>query len=161
MQSAKIIANLTFFVKILRLSSSMLKNNFLVFTQRKFSGVDVMITNFCNFYQFSAKKWRFSQKPMLWSIFFKKLAVVWAKNANIFAKFFGENILKISTSVAVHLYTFFWNPIEIKLSLQRGFGFYLSLSSSWQQILFRLSIPQVQSVPSLKYELFNINLIAP
>jgi hypothetical protein len=62
MQSAKIIANLTFFVKILRLSSSMLKNNFLVFTQRKFSGVDVMITNFCNFYQFSAKKLAFFSK---------------------------------------------------------------------------------------------------
>jgi hypothetical protein len=29
----------------------------------------------------------------------QKLAVVWAKNANIFAKFFGENILKIITSV--------------------------------------------------------------
>jgi hypothetical protein len=38
---------------------------------RKFalSGVDVMITIFCDFWQFSAKKWRFSQKPMLWSKF--------------------------------------------------------------------------------------------
>jgi hypothetical protein len=27
--------------------------------------------------------------------FFQKLAVVWAKNANIFTKFFGENIFKI------------------------------------------------------------------
>jgi hypothetical protein len=26
--------------------------------------VDVMITIFCDFCQFSAKKWRFSQKPM-------------------------------------------------------------------------------------------------
>jgi hypothetical protein len=32
--------------------------------------------------------------------FFQKLAVVWAKNANIFTKFFGENILKIIASVA-------------------------------------------------------------
>jgi hypothetical protein len=29
----------------------------------------------------------------------QKLAVVWAKNANIFAKFFGKNIFKIITSV--------------------------------------------------------------
>jgi hypothetical protein len=28
-------------------------------------GVDVMITIFGDFWQFSAKKWRFSQKPML------------------------------------------------------------------------------------------------
>jgi hypothetical protein len=35
--------------------------------RRKFapSGVDVMITNFCDFCQFSAKNWRFSQKPIL------------------------------------------------------------------------------------------------
>jgi hypothetical protein len=29
------------------------------------TGVDVMITIFCDFCQFSAKKWRFSQTPML------------------------------------------------------------------------------------------------
>jgi hypothetical protein len=40
---------------------------------------------------------------MLWSNFWKKLAVVWAKNANIFAKFFGKNIFKIITSVPVFL----------------------------------------------------------
>jgi hypothetical protein len=28
-------------------------------------GVDVMITIFCDFRTFSAKNWRFSQKPML------------------------------------------------------------------------------------------------
>jgi hypothetical protein len=56
------------------------------------SGVDVMITIFCDFCQFSAKNLRFSQKPMLWSQFLQKLAVAWAKNANIFAKFFVENI---------------------------------------------------------------------
>jgi hypothetical protein len=33
-------------------------------------GVDVMITIFCDFLQFSVKNWRFSQKPMLWSKFF-------------------------------------------------------------------------------------------
>jgi hypothetical protein len=31
----------------------------------KMTGVDVMITIFCDFCQFSAKKLRFSQKPML------------------------------------------------------------------------------------------------
>jgi hypothetical protein len=31
----------------------------------KDTGVDVMITIFCDFRQFSAKKWRFSQKTML------------------------------------------------------------------------------------------------
>jgi hypothetical protein len=38
---------------------------------------------------------------MLWSQFLQKLAVVWAKNDNFFAKFFGENIWKIITSVPV------------------------------------------------------------
>jgi hypothetical protein len=32
-------------------------------------------------------------------IFFQNLALFWVKNANNFAKFFGENILKIITSV--------------------------------------------------------------
>jgi hypothetical protein len=31
-------------------------------------------------------------------IFLQKLAAVWAKNANIFAKYFGENIFKNNTS---------------------------------------------------------------
>jgi hypothetical protein len=57
-------------------------------------GVDVMITNFCDFCQFSAKKMPFFSKTNVMLNFFQKLAVVLAKNANIFAKFFGENILK-------------------------------------------------------------------
>jgi hypothetical protein len=44
------------------------------------------------FDNFRRKNWRFSQKPMLWLKFLQKLAVVWAKNANIFAKFFAKNI---------------------------------------------------------------------
>jgi hypothetical protein len=57
-------------------------------------GVHVMIKIFCGFCQFYAKKWRFSPKTMLWSNFCKTSCtyVVWAKNANIFVKFFGENI---------------------------------------------------------------------
>jgi hypothetical protein len=31
--------------------------------------------------------------------FFQNLALFWVKNANFFAKIFGENILKIITSV--------------------------------------------------------------
>jgi hypothetical protein len=45
--------------------------------------VYVMITIFCDFCQFSAKK----------------LALFWVKDANFFAIFFGENIFKIITSV--------------------------------------------------------------
>jgi hypothetical protein len=60
----------------------------LLFVLNSIPGVDVMITIFCDFCQFSAKNWRFPQK----------LAVVWAKNANIFVKFFAENIYIIKTS---------------------------------------------------------------
>jgi hypothetical protein len=52
-----------------------------------------MITIFCDFCQFSAKKLAFFSKTnVIITIFAKKLAVVGAKNANFFAKFFGENI---------------------------------------------------------------------
>jgi hypothetical protein len=51
------------------------------------------------FANFRRKICRFSQKPMLWSQFLQKLTEVWEKSAKIFAKFFGENILKIITSV--------------------------------------------------------------
>jgi hypothetical protein len=51
-----------------------------------------MITIFCDFCQFSAKNGGFFLKNQCYDIFFAKLAVVCAKNANIFAKFFGENI---------------------------------------------------------------------
>jgi hypothetical protein len=43
------------------------------------SGVDVMITIFCDFYQFSAKKLAFFSKPMLRSLFLQKLALFWVK----------------------------------------------------------------------------------
>jgi hypothetical protein len=53
--------------------------------------VEVMITIFLDFCRFFGKKWRFCQKTMLLSKFWKKLAVVWAKHDNIFAK----NLAKI------------------------------------------------------------------
>jgi hypothetical protein len=49
------------------------------------------------FANFRRKNWRFSQKPMLWSKFC--IILIWVKNANFFAEFFGENIWKIITSV--------------------------------------------------------------
>jgi hypothetical protein len=50
------------------------------------------------FNQYSAHKLAFFSKTNDMFKFLQKLAVVWTKNANIFAKFFGENILKIITS---------------------------------------------------------------
>jgi hypothetical protein len=50
--------------------------------------------------QFSGeKKLAFFSKNNVMVIFLQNLAVVRAKNANIFAKFFGENLFKIITSV--------------------------------------------------------------
>jgi hypothetical protein len=63
------------------------------------AGQYVMITNFCDFRQFSAKSLTFRSKTNVIIKFLQKVAVVWAKNANIFARFFGENILKFITSV--------------------------------------------------------------
>jgi hypothetical protein len=52
------------------------------------------------------------------TIFLQKLTVVRAKNAKIFAKFFGKNILKIITSVpgaVANIRSFFWNPCFRKI----------------------------------------------
>jgi hypothetical protein len=57
------------------------------------------ITIFCDFCQFPAKKLAFFSKTNVMIKFSQKLAVARAKNANIFAKFFGENIFKIKTSI--------------------------------------------------------------
>jgi hypothetical protein len=54
---------------------------------------------FGDFCQFSAKKLAFISKTNVMIKFLEIVTVVWAKNANIFAEFFGENILKIMTSV--------------------------------------------------------------
>jgi hypothetical protein len=57
-----------------------------------------MTTIFCDFCQFSAKNWSFSQKPMLWS----KLCLIslcFESKTPFFRPFFGENIYKIITSV--------------------------------------------------------------
>jgi hypothetical protein len=67
----------------------------------KMPGVDDMITIFCDFYPFSAKKMAFFSKTNAMITIFAKLALFCVKNANIFAEFFGENILRIITSVTL------------------------------------------------------------
>jgi hypothetical protein len=51
------------------------------------SGVDVMITIFCDFWQFSAKKLAFFSKTDVMINFFQNLALLWAKNANFLLNF--------------------------------------------------------------------------
>jgi hypothetical protein len=51
------------------------------------------------FANFSAKKLAFYSKTNVMIKILHNLALFWAKNANFFAKFFGENILKIITSI--------------------------------------------------------------
>jgi hypothetical protein len=63
------------------------------------TGVDVVITIFGNFSQFSAKKLAFFLNTNVMINFFHNLALFRVKNANFFAQFFGENILKIITPV--------------------------------------------------------------
>jgi hypothetical protein len=61
-----------------------------------------MITIFCDFWQISAKKLAFFSKNNVMIKFLYNLALFWVKNANFFAKFFVENILKIITLVPGH-----------------------------------------------------------
>jgi hypothetical protein len=60
--------------------------------------------NFCDFQQFSAKKLAFLSKTNVMIKILHNLPLFWVKNANFFTKFFGENILKIITSVPVLWY---------------------------------------------------------
>jgi hypothetical protein len=92
------------------------------------TGVDVMITIFCDFSQFSAKKLAFFLNTNAMINFFQNLVLFWVKNADFFAKFFGENILKSITSVPgraetinelqeIQLLRNQWLPTELKLDL--------------------------------------------
>jgi hypothetical protein len=58
------------------------------------SGVDVMITIFCDFSQFLAKKLAFFLNTNVMINFFQNLALFRVKNANFFAKFFWQKYLK-------------------------------------------------------------------
>jgi hypothetical protein len=62
-------------------------------------GVDDMITIFCDFRQFSAKKLAFFSKINVMIQILHNLPLFWVKSANFFSELFGENILKILTSV--------------------------------------------------------------
>jgi hypothetical protein len=61
-----------------------------------------MITSFCDFCQFSAKKLEFFSKTNVMIKILHTLAMFRVKNDNFFAEFFGENIFKIITSVPGH-----------------------------------------------------------
>jgi hypothetical protein len=62
-----------------------------------------MITIFCDFSQFSAKKLAFFLNTnVMIKYFFQNLSLFRVKNANLFAKFFGQNILNIITSVSAY-----------------------------------------------------------
>jgi hypothetical protein len=50
-------------------------------------GVNVMLTNFCNFCHFSAKKLAFFSKSNVMIKLLNNLVLFWAKNANFFAEF--------------------------------------------------------------------------
>jgi hypothetical protein len=58
-----------------------------------------MITIFSDFCLFSAKKLAFFSKTNVMINFFSKFGFVLSQKRQFFAKFFGENILKIITSV--------------------------------------------------------------
>jgi hypothetical protein len=45
--------------------------------------------------------------------FFQNFALFWVKNAKFFAKFFGENIFKIITSVPDWASVYFWQLLKI------------------------------------------------
>jgi hypothetical protein len=69
------------------------KSKFAGFRQKiNSAGVDVMITIFCDFWQFSANKLAFFSKTNVMIKILDNLALFGVKNATFFAKFFGENI---------------------------------------------------------------------
>jgi hypothetical protein len=57
-------------------------------------GADVMITIFRDFCQFSAKKIGVFLKNNCYDKIFAKISCILSKNANFFAKFFGEKCFK-------------------------------------------------------------------
>jgi hypothetical protein len=64
------------------------------------TGVDVMITIFYDFWQFSAKNWRFSQKPMLSIKILHNLPSFLSQKRQFFCQILGKKIFfKIITLV--------------------------------------------------------------
>jgi hypothetical protein len=66
--------------------------NGMIIIKKNIPGFDVMITIFCDFCHFSAKKLAFFSKINVMITIFAKTSSSLCKNANIFAKFFGEYI---------------------------------------------------------------------
>jgi hypothetical protein len=66
------------------------------------SGVEVTITNFCDFCQFLAKNIGVLLNQCNDQLFFTKNSSSFSKNAKFFGNFFGKNILKTITSVPGH-----------------------------------------------------------
>jgi hypothetical protein len=67
-------------------------HNFLRFSTIFGEKIGVFLTIFCDFRQFSAKKLAFFSKTDVMITIFAKTSSSLSKNANFFAKFFGENI---------------------------------------------------------------------
>jgi hypothetical protein len=66
------------------------------------TGIDVMITIFCDFCQFSPKKLAFSSKNNVMIQIFAQFSFVLSQKRHFLQIFFGGNILKIITSVPGH-----------------------------------------------------------
>jgi hypothetical protein len=75
--------NLTIWGRLTRWKHSLCTTNVC---RRKFaqSGTDVMITIFCDFWQFSAKKLAFFSKNNVMVKFLHNLALFWVKKANYY-----------------------------------------------------------------------------
>jgi hypothetical protein len=63
------------------------------------SGVDVMITIFCDFPPIFGEKIGVYLKYQCYDQLFSKISFVWSQKRQFFEIFFGENIFKIITSV--------------------------------------------------------------
>jgi hypothetical protein len=70
--------------------------------------------NFLRFFLIFSEKIGVFLKYQCYDQFFQNLALFWVKNANFFAKFFGENILKIITSVPGHTVLHGCPTLELK-----------------------------------------------
>jgi hypothetical protein len=75
------------------------KNHLATLVTNIVPGVNAMITISCNFLPIFGEKVAFFSETNILIKRLHKLAVVGAKNANIFDEFFGKTILKIITSV--------------------------------------------------------------
>jgi hypothetical protein len=78
-----------------------------------------MITNFCDFCQFSAKKLAFFLKNQRYDQNFAETSSKLRKNANFSAKFLGENFFKIITSAQIGRNLAIWVAIKFGLLLSQ------------------------------------------